>query len=104
MEPSKPFKDYYKILGIDEFHASPAEVERAFRQQSGVIRPDVNLDLETRAKFADLQEARGTLLDPLEKVLYHQDYTAHYFGQMFETLRAGLDKAAERTQRSLQQG
>ena len=44
------FKNYYHTLGVG-YGAAPQQVDSAWRKKVFEFRPDINTDLETRAKF-----------------------------------------------------
>lgn len=56
------FKDYYKILGLDNNKVTPEEIKIAFREQAKKYHPDLNGgDTRTEERFKDINEAYKTL-------------------------------------------
>ena len=38
------FKDYYKILGLENSKATPEEIKTAYREQAKKYHPDINTE------------------------------------------------------------
>lgn len=64
----KNFKDYYKILGVDE-NASPEDIKKAYYRLAHKYHPDKGGDEE---KFKEANEAYQTLSDKNKKSQYDQ--------------------------------
>lgn len=63
------FKNYYKILGLNQnIKSTSDEIKSAYREQAKRYHPDVNKDAEER--FKDINEAYRTLSDPLQRKKY----------------------------------
>lgn len=65
------FKDYYKILGVNE-NAGPDEIKKAFRRLAFEHHPDRNPGRESEAagRFKEINEAYGVLSDPVKRREY----------------------------------
>ncbi len=68
------FKDYYKILEIEQ-SASFSEIKIAFKKQAIKWHPDKNPGADTTAKMQDLNEAYLILKDNQARVRYDLEYT-----------------------------
>ncbi len=55
------FKDYYKILGLQNNKASQEEIKIAFREQAKKYHPDVSNNSRTEERFKDINEAYKVL-------------------------------------------
>ena len=55
------FKDYYKILGLQNNKVSQEEIKIAFREQAKKYHPDVNANARTEERFKDINEAYKVL-------------------------------------------
>lgn len=78
-----PFKDYYKILGVDR-NASEKEIKAAFRKLARKYHPDVNPgDKASEERFKEISEANEVLTDKEKRQKYDQ------YGQYWEQVGAG---------------
>ena len=65
------FKDYYKILGLQNNKVSMAEIKSAYREQAKKYHPDVNIaNKKYEERFKDINEAYRVLSDSLSKRKY----------------------------------
>ena len=65
------FKDYYKILGLDNNKVTPEEIKIAFREQAKKYHPDLNGgDTRTEERFKDINEAYRVLSNSTSKRKY----------------------------------
>ena len=65
------FKDYYKILGLQNNNVSMAEIKSAYREQAKKSHPDVNIaNKKYEERFKDINEAYRDLSDSLSKRKY----------------------------------
>ena len=65
------FKDYYKILGLQNNKVSMAEIKSAYREQAKKYHPDVNIaNKKYEERFKDINEAYRVLSDGLSKRKY----------------------------------
>ncbi len=56
------FKDYYKILGIENNKVNVDEIKQAYREQAKKYHPDVNVgDRILEERFKDINEAYRVL-------------------------------------------
>lgn len=65
------FKDYYKILGVNE-NAEPADIKKAYRKQARKYHPDVSDEEYSEDKFKEASEAYEVLKDPEKRAEYDQ--------------------------------
>lgn len=58
------FKDYYKILGLDNNKVSADEIKYAYREQAKKYHPDINSETDfSEERFKDINEAYKVLSD-----------------------------------------
>ena len=60
------FKDYYKILGIDNIKVTNEEIKTAYRNQAKKFHPDINKE-STGEIIKDINEAYKILSNPQTK-------------------------------------
>ena len=72
------FKDYYKILGLENNRVSQEEIRVAFREQAKKYHPDVNNVTEER--FKDINEAYKVLSGSQSKRKYDRMWN-NYVGK-----------------------
>lgn len=65
------FKDYYKILGVDENVSAP-ELKAAYRRLARKYHPDVSKAADADERFKELGEAYEVLKDPDKRAEYDQ--------------------------------
>ena len=71
------FKDYYKILGLENNKVSIEEIKVAFREQAKKYHPDVSTDRISEEKFKDINEAYRILSDINQKKKYDRTWYAN---------------------------
>ena len=64
------FKDYYKILGLENNKANISEIKIAFREQAKKYHPDVNESKYSEERFKDINEAYRVLSNSTAKRKY----------------------------------
>jgi len=65
------FKDYYKILGLQNNKVTMAQIKTAYREQAKKYHPDVNMaNSKNEERFKDINEAYRVLSDNLSKRKY----------------------------------
>ena len=65
------FKDYYKILGLENNKATPNEIKVAYREQAKKYHPDINTSNNfSEERFKDINEAYKVLSTPVSKRKY----------------------------------
>ena len=64
------FKDYYKILGLENNKANISEIKIAFREQAKKYHPDVNEGKYSEERFKDINEAFRVLSNSTVKRKY----------------------------------
>lgn len=64
------FKDYYKILGLENNKVNIDEIKMAFREQAKKYHPDVSTDTISEEKFKDINEAYRVLSEQSSKRKY----------------------------------
>ena len=72
------FKDYYKILGIDNYKASVEEIKQAYREQAKKYHPDINTQSKsTEERFKDINEAYKVLSNTSTRRKYDRMWYSH---------------------------
>src|SRR5690242_10832570 len=61
--------DLYAVLGVNRT-ANPNEIKSAYRRLARKYHPDVNTESSAAAKFAQINEAYHTLIDPERRKSY----------------------------------
>lgn len=65
------FKDYYKILGLENNKVTPNEIKTAYREQAKKYHPDINTSNNfSEERFKDINEAYKVLSTPVSKRKY----------------------------------
>ena len=65
------FKDYYKILGVDE-NAELKEIKKAYRKMALKFYPDMNAAADAEEKFKEVAEAYEVLKDKNQRAEYDE--------------------------------
>jgi curved DNA-binding protein len=65
------FKDYYKIMDVDE-KATPEEIKKSYKKLARRYHPDVSKEKDAEKKFKDVGEAYEVLKDPDKRREYDQ--------------------------------
>lgn len=72
------FKDYYKILGLNNSKVSLDEIKLAYREQAKKYHPDVNVGNKlSEERFKDINEAYRVLSSPASKRKYDRMWNNH---------------------------
>lgn len=72
------FKDYYKILAINNSKASVEEVKQAYREQAKKYHPDINTtSASAEERFKDISEAYKVLSNPTSRKKYDRMWNTH---------------------------
>lgn len=72
------FKDYYKILGLQNSKVSLDEIKVAYREQAKKYHPDVNIGNKlAEERFKDINEAYRVLMEPASKRKYDRMWNNH---------------------------
>ena len=72
------FKDYYKILGLEDSKVSASEIKAAYREQAKLYHPDVNgRDCFSEERFKDINEAYRVLSTGSSKRKYDRMWNNH---------------------------
>ena len=75
------FKDYYKILGLENNHASVDEIKVAYREQAKKYHPDVNVgNRDAEERFKDINEAYRVLSETTSRRKYDRMWN-NYVGK-----------------------
>lgn len=72
------FKDYYKILGLENSRVTASEIKSAYREQAKLYHPDVNAqDSFSEERFKDINEAYRVLSSSSSKRRYDRMWNNH---------------------------
>ncbi len=71
------FKDYYKILRLENNKVNIEEIKQAFHSQAKKYHPDVNENQEAEERFKDINEAYRTLSNSSAKRKYDRIWYSH---------------------------
>jgi len=72
------FKDYYKILGLDNSKVSTSDIKAAYREQAKLYHPDVNAESSfSEERFKDINEAYRVLSNSSSKRKYDRMWNNH---------------------------
>ena len=72
------FKDYYKILGLENSRVSASEIKAAYREQAKLYHPDVNAESSfSEERFKDINEAYRVLSNGSSKRKYDRMWNNH---------------------------
>lgn len=72
------FKDYYKILGLDDNKVKMDEIKQAYREQAKKYHPDVNVgNVASEERFKDINEAYQVLSNGVSKRKYDRMWNTH---------------------------
>ena len=87
------FKDYYKILGLENNKANVSEIKVAFREQAKKYHPDVNEGKYSEERFKDINEAYRVLSDSTAK----RKYDRVWYSNVGRKIERQKDKEARET-------
>ena len=89
------FKDYYKILGLENNRVSSDEIKIAFREQAKKYHPDVNTgNVSTEERFKDINEAYRILSNFSSKRKYDRMWNHHVGRRQCNTEESKRDKGS----------
>lgn len=72
------FKDYYKILGLENSRVSASEIKAAYREQAKLYHPDVRGESSySEERFKDINEAYRVLSSSSSKRRYDRMWNNH---------------------------
>ena len=72
------FKDYYKILGLENNKATPDEIKTAYREQAKKYHPDINSENNfSEERFKDINEAYKVLSTPVSRRKYDRMWNSN---------------------------
>jgi len=72
------FKDYYKILGLENTQVTVEEIKQAYREQAKKYHPDINSqDSFSEERFKDVNEAYKILSNSSTKRKYDRSWNNH---------------------------
>lgn len=78
------FKDYYKILGLDNNKVSMSQIKLAYREQAKKYHPDVNIkEKKNEERFKDINEAYRVLSNSATKRKYDRMWN-HNVGKSYK--------------------
>ena len=90
------FKDYYKILGLNDNKVKMDEIKQAYREQAKKYHPDVNIgNVASEERFKDINEAYQVLSNGTSKRKYDRMWNSHIGNkrrkQAYEESKRGKD-------------
>lgn len=72
------FKDYYKILGLEDNKVTMEDIKQSYREQAKKYHPDVNVgNTISEERFKDINEAYQVLSDRVTKRKYDRMWNTH---------------------------
>ena len=72
------FKDYYKILGLDNSKVTPEEIKTAYREQAKKYHPDINSENNfSEERFKDINEAYKVLSNQVSRRKYDRTWNSN---------------------------
>ena len=72
------FKDYYKILGLENSKATPEEIKTAYREQAKKYHPDINSENGfSEERFKDINEAYKVLSNQTSRRKYDRMWNSN---------------------------
>ena len=72
------FKDYYKILGLDDNKVTQEEIKTAYREQAKKYHPDINSENSfSEDRFKDINEAYKVLSTPASRRKYDRMWNSN---------------------------
>ncbi len=72
------FKDYYKILGLENSRTTPEEIKTAYREQAKKYHPDINSENGfSEDRFKDINEAYKVLSTPASRRKYDRMWNSN---------------------------
>lgn len=72
------FKDYYKILGLENNKVTPEEIKTAYRDQAKKYHPDINSQNDfSEERFKDINEAYRVLSAPASRRKYDRMWNSN---------------------------
>ena len=72
------FKDYYKILGLENNKVTQEEIKAAYREQAKKYHPDINSGNDfSEERFKDINEAYKVLSTPVSKRKYDRMWNSN---------------------------
>lgn len=87
--------DLYAVLGINRT-ATSNEIKSAYRRLARKYHPDVNSDPAAQSKFAQINEAYHTLIDPERRRAYDRTGSASSATYSRQAANSGAARAARR--------
>lgn len=88
------FKDYYKILGLENNKVNIDEIKIAFREQAKKYHPDVNASNYSEERFKDINEAYRVLSDNTQKRKYDRIWYS-YVGKKIDRKKDESEREAK---------
>ena len=89
------FKDYYKILGIEDNKATVEEIKVAYREQAKKYHPDVNVgNKDAEERFKDINEAYRVLSETVSRRKYDRMWNNYVGKKKVKYEESGRGKAS----------